>query len=95
MFFDVEDLKINNIFLKLNKTCEEQLEKKWLLAYYFDICLLNSIIMGHCDLRSGNNEKIYIGGNIGYKIYEEYRRHHYVAKACELLFRQANIVLNI
>lgn len=89
MFFDVEDLKTNEIFLKLTKTSEEQPEKKWLPAYYFDICLLNGTVIGHCDLRIGYNEKTYIGGNIGYGIDEEYRGHHYAAIACELLFKQA------
>ena len=36
MFFGVEDLKIDEIFLKLTKTCEEQPEKRWLPAYYLD-----------------------------------------------------------
>lgn len=89
MFFDAEDLRTNEIFLKLSKTCDAQPEKKWLPAYYFDICLLNGISIGHCDLRIGHNEKTYIGGNIGYGIDEEYRGHHYAATACELLFKQA------
>lgn len=89
MFFDIEDLKTNEIFLKLTKTCEAQPEKKWLSAYYFQICLLNGTAIGHCDLRIGHNEKTYIGGNIGYGIDEEYRGHHYAAKACGLLFNQA------
>lgn len=57
MFFDTEDLRTNEIFLKLSKTCDAQPENKWLPAYYFDICLLNGISIGHCDLRIGHNEK--------------------------------------
>ena len=41
MFFGVEDLKTDEIFLKLTKTCEEQPEKRWLPAYYLDICLVD------------------------------------------------------
>lgn len=52
--------------------------------------MLNGTVIGHCDLRIGHNEKTYIGGNIGYGIEEEYRGNHYAAKACELLFKQAN-----
>lgn len=89
MFFDVEDLKTDEIFLKLTKTCEEQPEKRWLPAYYFNICLLDGSTIGKCDLRIGHNEKTYIGGNIGYEIDEPYRGHHYAAKACSLLFQQA------
>ena len=89
MFYDVADLKTDEIFLKLTKTCGEQPEKRWLPAYYFDICLLNGTPIGTCDLRVGYNDKTYIGGNIGYSVDEEYRGNHYAAKACRLLFKQA------
>lgn len=89
MFYPVEDLKDQEIFLKLSRTCEAQPEKRWLPAYYFDICLLSGESIGYCDLRIGHNEKTYIGGNIGYGIDELYRGHHYAAKACRLLFEQA------
>lgn len=89
MFYETADLKDQEIFLRLEKTCEEHPEKQWLPAYYFDICLLNGIKIGHCDLRIGHNHKTYIGGNIGYEIKKAYRGHHYAAKACALLFLQA------
>lgn len=89
MFYDIDDLKDNEIYLKLTKTCEAQPEKRWLPAYYFDICLLDGTSIGHCDLRIGHNDKTYIGGNIGYGIDEEYRGHRYATKACKLLFKQA------
>jgi tagatose 1,6-diphosphate aldolase len=68
MFYDISDLKTKEICLQLEKTCEAQPEKKWLPAYYFDICLLDGTKIGKCDLRIGHNEKTYIGGNIGYSI---------------------------
>lgn len=89
MFYHTDDLKTDEIWLKLTRTAEEQPEKKWLPAYYFDICLPDGTAVGHCDLRIGHNEKTYIGGNIGYGVEEAYRGHRYAAKACELLFRQA------
>jgi tagatose 1,6-diphosphate aldolase len=89
MFYDVSDLKTEEIFLKLVKTCDAQAEKRWVPAYYFDICLPDGTKIGYCDLRIGHNDKTYIGGNIGYGIDELYRGHHYAAKACTLLFRQA------
>uniref|UniRef100_UPI0040573BAC GNAT family N-acetyltransferase n=1 Tax=Acetatifactor sp. TaxID=1872090 RepID=UPI0040573BAC len=89
MFYNTSDLKDTEIFLRLDKTCEAQPEKKWLPAYYFDICLLSGEKIGHCDLRIGHNEKTYIGGNIGYGINEPHRGHHYAAKACKLLFQLA------
>ena len=89
MFLDTADLKDNEICLKLNRTCAAQPEKRWLPAYYFDICLLDGTKIGSCDLRIGHNDKTYIGGNIGYRIEEPFRGHRYAAKACALLFRQA------
>lgn len=88
-FFDTSDLKSDEIFLRLTKTCDAQPEKRWLPVYYFDICLPDGEKIGHCDLRIGYNEKIYIGGSIGYGIDEPFRGHHYAAKACRLLFRLA------
>lgn len=89
MFYSTEELKDEEILLKLSRTAEAQPEKRWLPAYYFDICLLNGEKIGYCDLRIGHNEKTYIGGNIGYGIDEAHRGHHYAAKACKRLFRQA------
>ena len=39
--------------------------------------------------RHGDTEGLYIGGNIGYGIDENFRGRHYAAKACRLLFRLA------
>ena len=89
MFFDDSDLKTEEIFLKLVRTCDAQPEKQWVPAYYFDICLPDGTKIGHCDLRIGHNEKTRIGGNIGYGIDEPYRGHRFAAKACMLLFRLA------
>ena len=85
MFYDCNDLHTDELFLRLVKTADEQPEKRWLPAYYFDICLPDRTTIGQCDLRIGHNEKTYIG----YGIEEPYRGHRYAAKACELLFRQA------
>ena len=89
MFYDTEDLRDDEILLKLERTCEGQPEKDWVPAYYFGICLLDGTRIGQCDLRIGHNDRLYIGGNIGYGIDEGYRGHRYAAKACRLLFRQA------
>lgn len=89
MFFDTSDLKTDEIFLHLTKTSPAQPEKRWLPAYYFEICLSEGTVIGNCDLRVGHNDKTYIGGNVGYNIDAAYRGNHYAAKACQLLFRQA------
>ena len=88
-FFPVDDLRSSGIFLRLDRTCEAQPEKNWVPAYYFHVCLPDGTEIGQCDLRIGHNDRLYIGGNIAYRIDEAYRGHHYAAKACELLFRQA------
>ena len=89
MFLDTSDLKDGEVYLRLDRACDAQPEKRWLPAYYFDICLLDGTKIGYCELRIGHNDKTYIGGNIGYGIDAPYRGHHYAAKACALLFRQA------
>ena len=89
MFYETDDLTDGEIRLSLTKTCEALPEKHWVPAYYFDICLQDGTKVGHCDLRIGYNDKTCMGGNIGYGIDEPYRGHHFAAKACRLLFRQA------
>ena len=89
MFYAADDLKTPEIFLRLERTCETQPEKRWVPTYYFDICLPDGTKIGHCDLRIGHNDKTYIGGNIGYGIDEPYRGRRYAAKACKLLFQLA------
>ena len=62
-FFPADDLRSDEIFLRLDRTCEAQPEKKWVPAYYFSVCLPDGTEIGHCDLRIGHNERLYIGGN--------------------------------
>ncbi len=45
--------------------------------------------IGRCDLRIGMNEELYYAGNIGYRIFEDYRGHHYAYQACLKLFEIA------
>ena len=88
-FYPTDDLRDGEILLRLDRTCEGMPEKNWVPAYYFDICLPDGTAAGRCDLRIGHNDRLYIGGNIGYAVDEPRRGHHYAAKACKLLFRQA------
>ena len=89
MFINTDFLKNDEIQLLLEKAVEGDGEKGWVPAYHFAICDLKGNKMGVCDLRIGHNEKLYYGGNIGYRIEEEYRGHHYAGKACLLLFELA------
>ena len=90
-FFSADDLEDGEIRLRLRETREARPERRWLPAYYFDICLKNGEKIGNCDLRVGHNEKTRIGGNIGYGIYPPWRGHRYAAKACRLLLRLADM----
>ena len=44
---------------------------------------------GECDLRLGMDEELYYAGNIGYRIYDGFRGHHYAYHACKLLLQIA------
>ena len=89
MFLDTSDLKSEEIFLRLRQTAEGDLAKGWVPAYHFAICLPDGTEVGLCDLRLGHNQKLYYGGNIGYRVHPKYRGHRYAAKACRLLFNLA------
>ena len=90
MFFNADDLNDGEIYLNLERTAEENIEKGYVPAYYFKITRASdNIVLGFCDLRVGHNDNTYYGGNIGYEVYEEYRGHHYAGKACKLLFNLA------
>lgn len=88
-FLDTSFLESDEISLCLTKTAPGDPEKEWLPAYHFAVCDKSGAEMGVCDLRIGHNQKTYYGGNIGYRIHEPYRGHHYAAKACLLLFELA------
>lgn len=89
MFINTDFLKNEEIQLVLEKTVDGDDKKGWVPAYHFAICDNGGKRLGICDLRIGHNDKLYYGGNIGYRIEEEYRGHHYAGKACFLLFELA------
>lgn len=89
MFLNTDFLKSDEIQLILERAANGDDAKGWVPAYHFAICDLKGTKMGVCDLRIGHNENLYYGGNIGYRIEEEYRGHHYAGKACLLLFELA------
>ncbi len=91
MFLDTSFLQNDEINLVLERTADGNEEKGWVPAYHFAICNQDGIKMGVCDLRIGHNDKLYYGGNIGYRVDEKYRGHHYAGKACLLLFELAKM----
>ena len=55
-------------------------------VYYFDIYLSNtSKRIGYIDLRLGHSDYLYYLGNIGYRIDEHWRGHHYALSACKMV----------
>lgn len=89
MFIDTDFLRNDEITLVLEKTVDGDVVKEWVPAYHFAICNNKGIKVGVCDLRIGHNDKLFYGGNIGYRVEEEHRGHHYAGKACLLLFELA------
>lgn len=89
MFLDTDFLQNEEIKLVLEKTVDGNHALNWVPAYHFAICSHAGTKMGVCDLRIGHNSNLYYGGNIGYRVEEEYRGHHYAGKACRLLFQLA------
>ena len=85
-FLNTDCLKNDEIELIVDRLSDGNPERNWVPAYHFHICDLDGTIMGACDLRIGYTDGLYYGGHIGYSIHEEYRGHHYAAKACKLLF---------
>lgn len=89
VFLDTDFLVSDEIQLCLQQTVDGNIEKGWVPAYHFAICDKQGREMGTCDLRIGHNLGTYYGGNIGYRVHEEYRGHYYAGKACLLLFQLA------
>ena len=41
--------------------------------------------VGYIDIRIGDNEGLFYGGHIGYRVYEDFRGNSYAEKACRLV----------
>jgi len=81
-----DKLSDGEIRLCLQEITEQDPLQGYVPSYRFDITSLSGTKIGFCDLRIGHTEGLYYGGNIGYQVDEQYRGHHYAAKACKLLF---------
>lgn len=90
-FLNTDFLENEEIKLIVERLADGNPERNWVPAYHFHICDLHGNIIGACDLRIGYTDGLYYGGHIGYSVKEEYRGHHYAAKACKLLFSLAKI----
>ena len=89
-FLDTSDLDDGVIFLRLRRTVSARPRVNQYPTYLFDICQKSDgVAVGRCDLRLGHNTFLYYSGNIGYRVYESFRGHHYAAHASRLLFSLA------
>ncbi|MCL2670690.1 MAG: GNAT family N-acetyltransferase [Clostridiales bacterium] len=89
-FLNTDNLRTDEIFLRLDRTAAANPERGWVPAYHFTVCRASDAAeLGFCDLRIGYTEGLYYGGHIGYTIYAPHRGYHYAAKACLLLFELA------
>lgn len=88
-FFDTNDLKNDEIYLSLLKTCDAISERNWVPVYYFDICLTNGTKVGTCNIKIDNSELTRYCGNIGYVVDEKFRGRKYSLKASKLLLKLA------
>lgn len=87
---EIEGLQDNEIKLTLAKMLPNgHRDMGDMPILFFNIRLLNGTRVGQCDLRVGDSRHTEVLGHIGYGIYEEYRGHHYAAKACRLLMKYA------
>ena len=84
-FYPTDDLRDEAICLRIDRQLEGDPTRQYVPAYKFSICLLDGTPVGVCDLRIGHNERLYVGGNIGYEIDPAHRGHHYAARAVVLL----------
>ena len=94
MFFKKSpNLDDGEIKLKYVSKYKDNDPEGWGLSQVYDVIVNDSNrIVGRCDLRLGQTKTIELAGHIGYTIYMPYRGHHYAAKACQLLFKQASFL---
>ena len=89
-FLPADDLTDGEVRLRLRETKPADPARRFVPAYWFDICLPDGTAVGACDLRIGHTPGLFYGGNIGYRVEEPWRGHRYAAKACRQLFRLAH-----
>ncbi len=94
MFYRTDNLRDDVIFLK----CTEHFrgtgrgDMDFLPAYIFEICRLSDgKQIGTCDLRIGHNKNTYYGGNIGYRVFSEYRGNRIASRATKLMYPLARL----
>jgi tagatose 1,6-diphosphate aldolase len=85
-FEDFNYLTDGEIDLIIDEKAPADDKKGYVPAYKYKITLHGSSeSIGNIDIRIGNNENLYYGGHIGYRIDEPYRGNNYASKACSII----------
>lgn len=85
-FKEFDYLTDGEIDLKIEEKIPSNEEKGYVPEYRYRITLHDSDdSIGDIDIRIGYNENTYYGGNIGYRIEENYRGNNYASKACKII----------
>jgi len=85
-FLDYPSFSDEEIDLRLTRTIERDDEKGYVPAYVYSVFLRHGTeAIGYIDIRIGENENLYYGGHIGYRIREKFRGNGYAGKACRLI----------
>ena len=84
-----EPVEHGNIKLVVN-SIENPVFNNGVKTIFYDIYLKDGDKkIGRCDLRVGMNDELYYAGNIGYRIFEQYRGNNYAYQATLKLFEIA------
>lgn len=83
-FMDLPDLTDGELRLICFRKDPADPVKRWVPAYHFYITK-GSEKVGRISLRVGYCPGLYVGGNIGYGVDEQYRGRGYAGRACKLL----------
>ena len=86
ILFSENDVRGENVLLHFERQSRPAWHNNYIPSVYFSIYTADGKKkVGECDLRLGMDDELYYAGNIGYRIYEPYRGHHYAYDACCLL----------
>jgi len=85
-FLDFPLFRDESLVIRLARMLEADPERGYVPSYVYHIYEPQGLApIGYIDLRIGENENLFYGGHIGYRIHEDFRGHGYAGKACRLI----------